>query len=365
MKTAMKNLAIAVFATLAALFAAELALRLLNYYQAPPWPVQEQFPGYYHADPDTGYRLWPSTSSCERYPERGGPVLEVVSNADGFRSSRELGEPDARPRVLVLGDSFVFGLGVEEGERFTEVLERLEPRWRVDNLGMTGYGVDLMLRALEALGPKAKPDVVVLAVYTHDFVRLNPQYAGMGYVSRKFRIIDGELRDVPLVAPVGLRRLRLWQAFLDLQQRRDPSDLRLNEALFERFRALTRDLGAQPVALFLPGKGFTPDDQTRAEHLRAWSERSDVPFRDLSDGFARAGIENTFIPDNYHWDARGHRLAAEILRELLLEKTRLAGASAALDPSALPRPPRTDPATSFCRDRLLEGEGAPPAAPAQ
>jgi len=37
----------------------------------------------------------------------------------------------------------VLGDGVAAEHRLTEVIEQLEPGWRVDNLGMSGYGVDL------------------------------------------------------------------------------------------------------------------------------------------------------------------------------------------------------------------------------
>lgn len=33
-------------------------------------------------------------------------------------------------------------------------------------MGMTGWGLDVMVRALDHLGPKADPDVVVLPLYS-------------------------------------------------------------------------------------------------------------------------------------------------------------------------------------------------------
>lgn len=85
-----------------------------------------------------GYRLWPSREKTYKYPRENPRLLSVVSNKNGFRSSREFDEPDDRKRILVVGDSFVFGEGVQENERFSNVLEIIRPDWRVDNLGMTG-----------------------------------------------------------------------------------------------------------------------------------------------------------------------------------------------------------------------------------
>src|SRR5439155_20733292 len=108
-------------------------------------------------------------------------LLTLVSHQVGFRGRRELLEAAGGRRVVVLGDSMVFGVGVEEAERCTELLEALEPGWRVDNLGMVGYGPDLMLRALEAVGLDPPPDVVVLVIFSHDVYRVAPEAPGVGF----------------------------------------------------------------------------------------------------------------------------------------------------------------------------------------
>ena len=77
----------------------------------------------------------------------------------------------------------------------------MNARWRVDNMGMTGWGLDLMIRAIEHHGRKADPDVVVLAVYTDDFRRLVPYYAGVGYAYPKFEFSESELTSVPFPIP--------------------------------------------------------------------------------------------------------------------------------------------------------------------
>ena len=49
-----------------------------------------------------------------------GERLILRTNEDGFRSSYSLAEfLAASPRIVVLGDSFVFGLGVQQGVEFT------------------------------------------------------------------------------------------------------------------------------------------------------------------------------------------------------------------------------------------------------
>jgi len=164
-----------------ALGVGELALRVTGSYRPPDDPIRTTRPDLYRPDPDVGYTLWPSQTRGYRYPESSRETIPLVSNSDGFRSPRELDEHDGRTRVLVVGDSFVFGQGVHAKDRVTEQLEAIDTRRRVDNMGMTGWGLDLMIRAIERFGKKADPDVVVLAVYTDDFRRLLPYYAGVGY----------------------------------------------------------------------------------------------------------------------------------------------------------------------------------------
>lgn len=249
-------------------------------------------------------------------------MLPVISNADGFASSRNLGEPDTRPRILVIGDSFTMGLGVGEGARYTEILEELEPRWRVDNMGMSGWGLDLMVRALDALGKKARPTVVVLAVYTDDLSRLSPRYVGSGGTPyTKFKLIDGKLVDTPPFKFNFWSRLRLYELLRTELERRGGSRERnsypLNEALLNRFRALTTELKATPVVLFLPGREVSSEDRERRAFLHGWAEAKAVVYRDLTDVLAGEGADKAYIRDNFHWNEHGHEVAGRALFELL------------------------------------------------
>src|ERR1700730_8325922 len=115
----------------------EVALRISGRFKPAPYPFVCDRPELFQEFEPYGYRLWPSRTTKYTYPKENPRTLTVISNSAGFRSSREFNEPDKRMRVLVVGDSFVFGDGVEESERFTNVLESMQPDWRVDNLGMT------------------------------------------------------------------------------------------------------------------------------------------------------------------------------------------------------------------------------------
>ncbi|MFQ5699517.1 MAG: SGNH/GDSL hydrolase family protein [Myxococcota bacterium] len=297
--------------------AAEAGLRVLGRYPPPPYPPQPRRPDLFRPDARFGYKLWPSTDTRDRYPPDGPRVLELRSNGQGLRSARELEAPDPRPRLWVLGDSFVFGAGVEAEERLTEDLERLEPGWRVDNLGLPGFGIDLMLRALEALAPRVRPSVVLLAIYTDDFRRALPQYSGMGYAVPKFELVRGRLVSVPYPALSGWRRLRLVQAAYEIYWRPRRNRFPLHAALLRRFLEQSRELGFRGAVAFLPGRDDTLEDRERRRFLRQQCAKLGLPFRDLSDAMHQAGVDRLYLPHNPHWNARGHALAAELLRPFL------------------------------------------------
>lgn len=298
----------------------ESVLRMLGRFQAPSYPPTCARPDLYQQFDPHGYRLWPSHTSTYLYPKHHPRRLTLVSNRHGFRSSREFDEPDTRLRIVVLGDSFVFGEGVEESERFPNVLETLQPTWRVDSLGMTGYGPDLMLRALEEVGLGLSPAVVVWAMYTDDFRRVRPQYAGAGFPVPRFKLVSGRLVTYPYPQPGILDRLSLVVALTHLYWRYFNSAFDLNAAIFDRFLQLAQERAFAPVLVFLPGTSKTPMDRTRRTWLRQYAESHATPFLDLTEPIHRANVQDVFIPGNWHWNPRGHTIAATELQRFLAEQ---------------------------------------------
>ena len=69
---------------------------------------------------------------------------------------------DAKPTIMFLGDSYVWGLDSEADERFTELLKPKIPDYKILAAGVSGYGTDQEYLLLKRLWPKVKPAVVVL-----------------------------------------------------------------------------------------------------------------------------------------------------------------------------------------------------------
>ncbi len=300
-----------------ALLAAEAGLRMTGRVLPPPALVTSARADLYQSYPPYGYRLWPSRTAMYEYPREHPRRLTLHSNRDGFRSARELDEPDDRTRVIVLGDSMVFGDGVEEVERFTDQLEADGCACRVDNLGMTGFGPDLMLRAFEQVGLKLKPDVVVMTIYTDDLRRVRPEYAGAGFEIPKFVLRSGRLVSIEYPRSTFWTRWSIVAAIRQVRWRRSGAEWSLNAAVLDRLRAYAATTRFKLVLMFLPGTSDTGNDQQRRFWLRTYAERTDTPFVDMTDPLHSMGTRHVFIPENWHLNQTGHQVVARELRLFL------------------------------------------------
>jgi lysophospholipase L1-like esterase len=99
---------------------------------------------------------------------RAGDV-QVSINSLGFRE-REIGPKSrARYRIVVIGDSYTWGQGLEERERFSNLLEELlGPTYEVLNFGKQGNKMPNDLNELD-LVLKMNPGFVLLQMHVNDF----------------------------------------------------------------------------------------------------------------------------------------------------------------------------------------------------
>lgn len=132
--------------------------------------------------------FWPHKIVVHQYHEQYHPVLGWANkpnvrgsvhirrnlsfrrthNGNGLRSLREIGyqkKPGVK-RVLLLGDSFFWGHGVNDEEVISEVLQRkVGGKFEIINGSVTGYGTDQELLWLSGEGIKYQPDVVILGMF--------------------------------------------------------------------------------------------------------------------------------------------------------------------------------------------------------
>ena len=94
---------------------------------------------------------------------------EVRENALGFRGEEIQINTPGRIRIAVLGDSFTWGAGVAEEDRYPEVAQRLlEEEYYVMNLGISGWSTCAEAKYLEKAYKVLKPDIVVIGFCYND-----------------------------------------------------------------------------------------------------------------------------------------------------------------------------------------------------
>ena len=89
--------------------------------------------------------------------------VTVETNAQGFRDSGA--HPFFGGRVAVIGDSFVFGSGVVQGDVFTSRLSTSDRPFNVWNFGVPGTGPFNALYLWRDYARQIRPQVVVVTVY--------------------------------------------------------------------------------------------------------------------------------------------------------------------------------------------------------
>ncbi|HLK12529.1 MAG TPA: hypothetical protein VKW76_14230 [Candidatus Binatia bacterium] len=177
---------------LTALLAVEGLLRLCPALAGPrSTPAEKIF--FTRYDPELGWAPRPQIAGIHR--DDGFSVF-VSQNAWGLRAAADVGPArrvPGRRRVLVLGDSYVWGYGASQHEIFTD------PRVagdRVDlvNFGVSGYGTDQELLFYRRLGTRFDVDEVTLVFTPYNDVENNLEPEQYGYLKPYFTLAaDGRL----------------------------------------------------------------------------------------------------------------------------------------------------------------------------
>ncbi len=119
----------------------------------------------YHAE--AGWSCAPDLDT--RYIQPGSFDVRVTTNAEGLRDGPiELRKPVGVRRVVILGDSFMWGYGVEDDEMFASRLQAKVPGTETVNLGANGYSTVQQAIRLEVDGVAYAPDLVVAAFTWND-----------------------------------------------------------------------------------------------------------------------------------------------------------------------------------------------------
>ncbi len=160
------GLSLAVFLLL--LLAGEAACRLLLRGEFVPGELRSSsWKVCGRHDPARG---WSNLPGARARIEKGEIDYRVRINSSGWRDPERTPAPGAGVRrAILLGDSVAWGWGTDDGQRFSDVLERkLGPEVEVLNLAVPGYGTDQQYWTLLEEGFGYAPGAVLVCLVFND-----------------------------------------------------------------------------------------------------------------------------------------------------------------------------------------------------
>ena len=299
-------------------------------------------------------------------------------NSLGLRDKEyPLKKPAGTTRVLMLGDSFTEGIGVEANETFSKVLEGLlngegrTEKYEVINAGVGSYSPLPEYIYLKSAGLKLEPDVVVLNLDLSDtyddiqYTKLarfdaagtplgvspDPVQPNEGWWARKLFAIKGFLREnTRLYNFITLRISRYvegtqhegsnlgdlrWDKYAMLRPNYTYKDQDWH--LTHKYILLVRDLLKERSVRFVltvypygmqvsprefnVGRqfwGFRPDtlySTQPQDSVEEFCKREDIMVINACPDFRDSSQSQypMYIDDNGHWTASGQRVFAQIL----------------------------------------------------
>lgn len=282
-------------------------------------------------------RLWQPHFAEENraWAEKGVPLDEL-----GYRTSHTLAT--GTNGVVVLGDSFTASRRMPPKTGYAYLIEQNLAPLPVVNLGAGGSGLDNMNYQLRSFIDALKPRLVVCSIYAADLWRHNPDWLQIR--DRPVgRLEEGRVRYVPAVEAVAhpflYNHSRLYQ--MDNYLFRKSRDqwasnyltcgglYRLNEALLREMKSACDRHGARLMVMFIPSRTALEAhtlffEWTRPRALYEICRLHDIPLLDLT-GTLRPRPSAFYKEGDPHFNAEGHRLAFNRLRQFIPEHRLLNG----------------------------------------
>lgn len=290
--------------------------------------------GLFSIDAKLGWKLTPQKTAIH-----GSRYFEVTYsiNTMGCRDRKREPNPSAPVRRLLLyGDSQVFGWGVEREERFSDLLESTGSGLEVWNMAVPGYGLDQQVLAYADHSMLQGVNGVIFFVSSstlqrtrYDFIyqKPKPQFelkedgsVGLKEARSENRLATSILYQVlsPFYLPYFVER-RLELIGKNGRKPADPStDAATSEALEDLEKGILRR--ASELA------------RGRQHEMTVISDLNGAREAELRDFCASLGVEVVelnlpegmsdlvFGEHDWHWNSRAHRIIADRLAGLHISK---------------------------------------------
>jgi len=315
-------------------------------------------------DPELGWRGIANRSGTIA---RAGSRVSVKQNSAGFRDIEHDPHSPNTSRLVLLGDSFSWGCGVEQNDVASARLRRLVPDVEVYNLGVCGYGTDQSLLNFERWADEVQPAAVCYLFFANDLTD-NRSRGNHGRAKPFFTLADGRLRRERMLttaelaadtdrslgkkpsSPAALVRHPLLSAVwavdyygsphsvlyrqfrrANLEWRRRQAPVNLDDLTAALVLEMKRQCDARDADFtfaLIPDRGAMKyaDGHEHYRAIREWCSANGINVLDLTPKL-QASRTNPYLFEG-HWTAAGHEIAAEALARQFRAATTQLGDSA-------------------------------------
>lgn len=298
--------------------------------------------GYFINNKFYGYELARDFKGTYSQPEY---TISVDTNSDGLRDT-EHPRLQETFRILSLGDSYTFGVGVGLGDTYLSLLERMlndnaqGREYSIIKAGVVGYSTYNERVYLEKRGILYRPQLVMVQFWWDDLgVDRITYLADTGLLSTpelvkfknfaQFRLfLNRHLRSYAFLRRVYItffkrslfpRNIRLGLV-ADTQTLKAQASITINE--FNKIRSFCKDNNAACLFLLIPPKEFVYSYET---YVKGWNffcvllEQNNIAYIDLLPSLKEAVNkgERPFFSVDFHLNREGHRIVASRIYDYL------------------------------------------------
>ncbi len=300
-----KKLLFAAVTLLVAIVGAELAARVVV--------TKYRGPLFYRVDRTLGYAPRPGMNVTRR---NHGYDWQCSTDAWGRRTVTNP-SPDDAPKVVLLGDSFIFGEAVDDAETLAQVLA--DRGFHIVNLAVTGHGPHQQLLALRRyVEGGGSADWVLTFAYTNDAEDVVATYQSMHHRptaslrNARLHLDSFEPPVTEYLADYCYLFALSRAAFFNAPVRKDGDGPAIVAACLQEIELAAAATGATPLFFF--HDALHPDD---IRPLVQAAHSAGLSHVDLSPRLSEqidAG-QQIICADEIHWNRAGSEIVADAVQE--------------------------------------------------
>lgn len=255
--------------------------------------------------------------------------VEYRINEQGFRTPDFTENSDStlqKKKVLLLGDSFLFGIFLEENQIVANRLQTLlGQEYLVYNMAIPGWGIDQMFQAYQEYVQLIEPDIVLVFFIDDDVSRVVEAFYWGASTKRAYKLADDQLvfrtsTDGQLSKTEGYFCFnsqlinRLYR--IGVMKKAQP----LTEAVFDRWEAMEKQEERSLKVVRFPRREQIGHSGLKNYDLEPFFASRNIQYKDLEPELrskTSTQWNSLFIPGDDHPSSKGAEYIAGKLKELL------------------------------------------------